>query len=301
MFDVAIVGAGPAGLAAAVYAASEGLRTVVIEGNTPGGQAGASSNIENYLGFPTGITGRDLALRAEAQAQKFGARFEISRYANRLELSAKLKILQLADGKSLGLRAVVIATSSRYRKLHVRGQELGELRNVHHTATPHEAAECANKQVIIVGGGNSAGQAALHLLSHASQVHLVVRSASVHATMSAYLLRRLSASPRVTIHVGAELFHIADDGQLSTATILYSRTLRTRTYAVGAIFSMIGSDPNTDWLTGTVNLEESGFVLTGDAGRSQFATNLVGFSPSATCALDLSSELLPLRAGALPS
>jgi thioredoxin reductase (NADPH) len=191
VFDVAVIGAGPAGLAAAVYAASEGLRTLVIEGQAPGGQAATSSKIENYLGFPTGISGQALAGRAQVQAQKFGARFAISRAVARMECDDQRFRMELDDGHSVSARAVVVASGARYRKLDVPEYDRFEGRGIHYAATAMEAALCSAEEVIVVGGGNSAGQAAVFLSRVCRQVHVLVRGPGLAATMSDYLVQRI--------------------------------------------------------------------------------------------------------------
>ncbi len=281
VYDVAVVGAGPAGLAAAVYAASEGLSTIVVEGMAPGGQAGTSSKIENYLGFPTGISGQALAGRAQAQAQKFGARLAVSRAATRLDCGATPYRLELEDGHVLPARAVVIATGARYRKLDVPGYERFEGGGIHYAATGMEAQLCTGEEVVVVGGGNSAGQAAVFLSRHVEHVHIMVRAAGLAATMSDYLVQRILQSPRITLHTRTEITALAGDDGLQQVTWTHRGTGASETRRIGSVFVMIGADPNSEWLGGCLGLDAKGFVLTGkDAdGKvldSPFATTLPG-------------------------
>jgi len=264
VWDVAVVGAGPAGLAAATYAASEGLRTVVIEGLAPGGQAGTSSRIENYLGFPTGISGQALAGRAQVQAQKFGARIAVSRRATGLDCSVTPHRLELEDGQVLFASAVIVASGARYRRLSVPGYERYEGAGVQYAATAMEASLCAGRDVVVVGGGNSAGQAAMYLSRHAGHVHMLVRKSGLAATMSDYLVQRIALSPRITLHPFSEV--TALDGGTSLEQVEW-RDIRTdeRTrVACGGLFVMIGAEPNTSWLRDCLPLDDHGFVLTGE-------------------------------------
>jgi thioredoxin reductase (NADPH) len=279
VFDVAIVGAGPAGLAAAVYAASEGLRTIVVEGNAPGGQAGTSSRIENYLGFPTGVSGQELAGFAEVQAQKFGARLAISREVTGLECVGDTHLVRVAGGQGIKARSVVVATGARYRKLDIPDYGRFERECIHYAATPVESSRCVGQEVIVVGGGNSAGQAALHLSSTANHVHLVMRAPRPSTTMSDYLLQRIILSARITLHTDTAIESVAG-GERSQEVILVNGTSQTRTtYKVNNIFVMIGATPNTDWLRSKLELDNIGFILTGKDtgdGASNFATSCPG-------------------------
>ncbi|CAN5721723.1 FAD-dependent oxidoreductase [soil metagenome] len=265
MHDVAIVGAGPSGLAAAVYAASEGLDTIVIEGVAPGGQAGTSSKIENYLGFPTGISGQALAGRAQVQAQKFGARLEISRHVASLDCDDKRYVLHLDDGQTLQSRAVIIATGARYRKLDVADHERFEGQGIYYAATAMESQLCGGEEVIVVGGGNSAGQAAVFLSRTTRHVHILVRAAGLAATMSDYLVQRITQSPNITLHARTEITAVAGDHRLSEVTWTNRDTHQSEVKKVSAIFVMIGAEPNTEWLDGCVALDAKGFVPTGRA------------------------------------
>ena len=281
VFDVAVVGAGPAGLAAAVYAASEGLTTIVLESVAPGGQAGTSSKIENYLGFPTGISGQALAGRAQAQAQKFGARLAIARTARGLTCGETPFRLRLDDDEPVSARAIVIATGARYRKLDLPDYDRYEGAGIHYAATAMEAQLCGDSEVAVVGGGNSAGQAAVFLSRFAAHVHVVVRGAGLAETMSDYLVQRIDSSARITLHPRTEVTALAGDPYLAEVTFTDRGTGATRVLPIGNLFLMIGAAPNTEWLDGCLPLDDKGFVRTGsDAeGRalpSPFATTVPG-------------------------
>jgi thioredoxin reductase (NADPH) len=279
--DVAVIGAGPAGLAAAVYAASEGLSTIVIEQVAPGGQAGTSSKIENYLGFPTGISGQALAGRAQAQAQKFGARLAIAREAAGLDCREQPYRVAVAGGETVTARAVVIATGARYRKLHLPNYEKYEGQGIHYAATAIEAQLCTGEEVVVVGGGNSAGQAAVFLSRSVSHVHVVVRGAGLAATMSDYLVLRIESSPQITVHPFTEVTELDGDAYLRRVALTSRRTGESRVYPVSNLFLMIGAEPNTEWLDGCLTLDSKGFVETGRDGDGQalsspFATTKAG-------------------------
>ncbi len=279
IYDVAVVGGGPAGLAAAVYAASEGLRTVVIEGIAPGGQAGTSSKIENYLGFPTGISGQRLSNRALLQALKFGARFAVSREALTVERYGTVHRITLEDDISLCARAVVIATGAQYRKLPLGNFERFENQGIYYAATGMETAYCHDKEVVVVGGGNSAGQAALFLAQTAGHVYLMIRGKSLAATMSQYLLSRIEESRRITILTETEVVSLEGRSHLEQVTWANRRDGSETTMAIEALFVMIGAQPNTSWLRGVVALDEKGFVITGGPqgfDSTPYATNAVG-------------------------
>ena len=263
VFDVAVVGAGPAGLAAAVYAASEGLQTIVIESIAPGGQAGTSSKIENYLGFPTGISGMGLAGRAQVQAQKFGARLAISRAVTGVNCEVTPYELKLDDDSTIRARAVVIASGARYRKLAVPGFERFEGQGVYYAATAMEASLCRDAEVIVVGGGNSAGQAAVFLAGSVRHVHVLVRSAGLAATMSDYLVQRIAHSSHITLHAHCEIVSLAGERGLDAVTWRDRRSGGETTKPVTAIFAMIGAEPNTAWVDGCLELDPQGFVVTG--------------------------------------
>ena len=281
VYDVVVVGAGPSGLAAAVYAASEGLNTIVIEGLAPGGQAGTSSRIENYLGFPTGISGQALAGRAHIQAQKFGARLAISRFVRSLECDEHPFRLELEDGEEVRTHAIVVATGARYRKLSAVNYERFEGSGVHYAATPMEGKLCQGQEVIVVGGGNSAGQAAVFLSRTASMVHLLVRADGLAATMSNYLIERITHSARITLHVQSEIVRLDGDDHLETVACRHRDTGEVVVHPVGNVFVMIGADPNTDWLGDCVGIDAKGFVETGRAcagvpATSPYATSRPG-------------------------
>lgn len=281
VFDVIVVGAGPAGLASAVYAASEGLTTLVVETVAPGGQAATSSKIENYLGFPTGISGQALAGRAQAQAHKFGARLAIARSAASLDCSRTPYRLTLDGGCMVQGRTIVVATGARYRRLPIAGFEKFEGQGVHYAATAMEAQLCAGEEVAIVGGGNSAGQAAVYLSGVVRHVHMIIRGDGLAATMSEYLIERIRRSASVTVHPGSEVTALAGEGWLREVAWADRRTGQRVERPVSNLFLMIGAEPNTAWLQGCVKLDENGFVVTGrdEDGQplaSQFCTTRPG-------------------------
>lgn len=279
VYDVAVVGAGPSGLAASVYAASEGLSTIVIEGLAPGGQAGTSSKIENYLGFPTGIGGQQLASRAQLQALKFGVQFAISRETVTVEQVDGIHKLLLAGGIPVCARAVVVATGAQYRKLAVMNYENYENRGLFYAATAMESILCRDKDVIVVGGGNSAGQAALFLSGIARHVYHVVRGPSLGATMSQYLVSRIENSSRITLCTGCEIVALEGDPALQSVTWVNRTTGERIQKAIEDVFVMIGAEPNTGWLYGTVRLDKKGFILTGGVDgfeSTPYATNVAG-------------------------
>lgn len=278
--DLAVIGAGPAGLAAAVYAASEGLDTLVLEALAPGGQAGTSSKIENYLGFPTGISGQALAGRAQVQAMKFGAHMAIARSVQGMDCAKHPYRLLLDDGTSVSARAVVVATGARYRKLDHVDYERFEGQGIHYAATAMEATLCAGEEVVVVGGGNSAGQAAVFLARTAAHVHILVRSDGLASTMSDYLVQRIAQSPRITLHTRCQVDHLDGDAYLREVGWRCADGAQKRIKA-GSLFVMIGAEPNTAWLDGCLDLDRKGFVLTGRdadgyATPSPFATTLRG-------------------------
>ena len=263
VYDLTVVGAGPAGLAAAVYGASEGLDTLVIEPLAPGGQAGTSSKIENYLGFPTGISGQALAGRAQVQAQKFGARLAISRRAASIQCAQSPYCVELEDGQRIATRSIVIATGASYRKPDVENFEKYEGQGIHYAATWLEGNLCSEEEVIVVGGGNSAGQAAVFLSQYARHVHMLLRSGGLAATMSDYLIQRIEASPKITLHTNTEITGLEGERFLEQVTWTNSQSSESETRKVSNVFVMIGAVPNTDWLGGCVPLDRGGFVITG--------------------------------------
>jgi thioredoxin reductase (NADPH) len=262
--DLVVVGAGPAGLAAAVYGASEGLSTIAVDDVAIGGQAGTSSRIENYLGFPTGISGGELAFRAEVQALKFGARVTVPRRATALTRDDGLYVVRLDDKTDLRGRSVVIATGARYRRLGVPRQDEFEGVGIYYAATELEARLCRNAEVVVVGGGNSAGQAAMFLAATAQRVHLVYRGPDLGQSMSHYLTSRLEHAPNVHIHTRCQVCDLQGEGRLEAVTIATAGE-ELYTVPIRALFVMIGSDPCTDWLQGSLALDDHGFVMTGVA------------------------------------
>ena len=279
IYDVAIVGAGPSGLAAAVYAASDGLSTIVIEGTAAGGQAGTSSKIENYLGFPTGVSGAQLASRGHLQALKFGVHFAISREIVRVEQVAGIHRLTLAGGKTLRSHSVVIATGAQYRKLSAPNHADFENRGLYYAATAMESLLCRRREIIVVGGGNSAGQAALYLSGSAKHVHLIVRGPSLGSTMSQYLMSRIERSPHITVYTDSEIEKL-EGGSILEFVSWINRTSRQKTRRpIGAVFVMIGAEPNSSWLDETVKMDKNGFVLTGTSDafeKTPYATSVPG-------------------------
>jgi len=273
--DVAGVGAGPAGLASAVYAASEGLDTIVVESIAPGGQAGTSSKIENYLGFPTGISGQALAGRAQVQAQKFGARLLVSRGAVGLDCAATPFVVRLDDGTEIRSRVVVVATGARYRKLDLPRYAELEGNGIYYAATNMEAGLCAGQEVVVVGGGNSAGQAAIYLARSAGHVHILVRGKGLAETMSRYLIDRIEASDRITLHPFTEVTALEGERHLTGLGWTDRKSGEASRRRVGALFVMIGAVPATDWLDGCLDLDPAGFVRTG-SGDTFFCSSRPG-------------------------
>ncbi len=280
VYDVVVVGAGPSGLAAAVYAASEGLSTLVVEGTAPGGQAGTSSRIENYLGFPSGISGQELAERAQVQAQKFGARLAISREAIGIASSAGLQTISLEGGGTILGRSVVVATGACYLKLDIPNYARFEYQGIHYAATAMEAALCRGHEVAVIGGGNSAGQAAIFLSGSASHVHLIIRGESLSSSMSDYLIQRIAHSPKITLHTQCEIVKLDGADRLECVSWRNRLTDEVEARPVRNMFVMIGAEPNTRWLHNCISLDPKGFVLTGiDAGagiRPRFGTSVDG-------------------------
>jgi thioredoxin reductase (NADPH) len=261
--DLVVVGAGPAGLAAAVYGASEGLDVLVLESNLPGGQAGSSSRIENYLGFPTGISGLDLTGRAYAQAQKFGAQVMIAKGASKLACSRPLYSVHLEDGGRIDARALIIASGAQYRKPAIAHVSRFEGAGVYYAASRMESQLCAGEEVVIVGGGNSAGQAAVFLAETSKHVHLLVRKDGLADTMSRYLVRRIEEHPAITLRTRTELVALDGDRHLDRVQWRDSRTGIVETHDIRHVFMMTGAVPNTGWLDGCIALDGRGFIKTG--------------------------------------
>ncbi|MFK4361130.1 FAD-dependent oxidoreductase [Rhodococcus sp. 27YEA6] len=263
VYNLVVVGAGPAGLAASVYGASDGLNTVTLERIAAGGQASTSSRIENYLGFPAGVSGSELAERAVLQAGKFGARILVSAEVTGLGSEAGNHVLRLADGGSVHARAVVLAAGARYRKLAVQGIEALEGTSVYYAATHQEARICGTDPIAIVGGGNSAGQAAVFLAEHVSQVHLLIRGDDLGKSMSRYLVDQIEHHPRVTVHRHTEIRAVHGEKYLEAIAVEDNRTGDQDTIRVRALFVFIGAVPHTGWLADAIALDDHGFVLTG--------------------------------------
>ena len=263
VYDLAIVGSGPAGLAAAVYGASEGLNTVVLERTAPGGQAGSSMRIENYLGFPTGITGSELSDRAVLQADKFGARISIPTPVLKLSFDNAYSVLELDDGETVVAKCLLIASGAEYRRLGVEGCAQFEGNGVYYAATPNEAQMCRASDVAIVGGGNSAGQAAVYLAQNARRVFLLIRGDDLCKTMSAYLAHRILNTPNIEILRCTEVTRMLGDGHLNSVEILNKTTGKKRILQIAALFSFIGAVPRTDWLPSEIEKDEKNFVRTG--------------------------------------
>jgi thioredoxin reductase (NADPH) len=263
VYDVAVVGGGPSGLAAAVYAASEGLLTIVIEAIAPGGQAGTSSKIENYLGFPTGVSGAQLASRGHLQALKFGVHFAISREIVSAQQVDGIHRLTLAGGQDVCSRSVVVASGAQYRRLSVKNHSDFENRGVYYAATAMESLLCREQEIIVVGGGNSAGQAAVFLSGIAKHVHHIIRGSSLESTMSEYLISRIDRSSHITLYSDSEIESLDGTFGLESVTWKNRKTGEKITRPVTSVFAMIGAEPNSGWLFGTVKLDKKGFVLTG--------------------------------------
>jgi thioredoxin reductase (NADPH) len=278
-FDVLIVGGGPAGVAAGVYAGAEGLRALVVEDVAIGGQAGTSSRIENYMGFPTGISGADLVWRGEIQAMKFGTRFAMPRRVVQLDRMDDDSLCATFDnGQRVRAPAVVVATGVQYRRLPIDRLAEFEGSGVYYAATDIEARHCRDTEVVIIGGGNSAGQAAMFLSRSARCVRLLVRGTSLASSMSSYLSSRLEADPAITIEYEAEVSALHGGDTLDGVTIRNARTKTTRMIDTCALFIMVGAAPNTGWLSGLVDLDDKGFVKTGTAvgAESPYATSYPG-------------------------
>ena len=271
--DLLIVGAGPSGLAAAVYGASEGLDVLVLESNSPGGQAGSSSKIENYLGFPTGISGQALAGRAYAQAQKFGANVVIAREARTLACDRKPYVIEVDGGIRMTARTVIIATGAAYRKPAFDNLAKFEGAGVYYGATFMEAQVCRGEEVVVVGGGNSAGQAAVFLAQSAKRVHMLVRSGGLAASMSRYLIRRIEENPAIELRTGAELVALEGERHLERLRWREGASGNVEARDIRHLFLMTGAVPNSRWLDGCVTLDGKGFIKTGpDLSRDELAS-----------------------------
>ena len=261
--DLVVVGAGPAGLAAAVYAASEGLDVLVIEKAAPGGQAGSSSKIENYLGFPTGLSGQELAARAIAQSEKFGAKIMVASAVERLDCGKRPYRVHLGDGQEIPARAIVLATGAQYNKPSIANLDAFSGKGIYYNATFMEAQLCAGEPVIVIGGGNSAGQAAVFLAQHAACVEMLVRSKNLKETMSRYLVQRIEENPRIQVHYSSELTALEGETHLEQVSWIQKDTGQISTQPIRHVFVMAGASPKTEWLSGCLSLDKKGFVLTG--------------------------------------
>jgi thioredoxin reductase (NADPH) len=261
--DLIVVGAGPSGLAAAVYGASEGLDVLVLESTAPGGQAGSSSKIENYLGFPTGISGQELAGRAYTQAQKFGAQIMIAKFAKKLACERKPYVIEMDDGQRVPARSVIIATGAVYRRLSIDNASRFEGAGVYYGATFVEAQLCRDEEVIVVGGGNSAGQAAVFLAQASKCVNMLVRAEGLAASMSRYLIRRIEENPAIDLRTVTEIVALEGKDHLERVQWRDNRTGKIETRDVRHIFVMTGAIPNTAWLGGCVLVDAKGFIKTG--------------------------------------
>jgi thioredoxin reductase (NADPH) len=263
LYDVCIVGGGPAGLAAGVYAASEGLKTVIVEREAPGGQAGQSSAIENYLGFPKGLSGSDLAQRALAQVSRFGAELVLAREVVGLEQRGTVRAVLFEGGGEIEARSVVVSTGVSYRRLEAEGVERLQGKGIYYGAAAAEAAQTAGEMVYIVGGANSAGQAALNFAKHAKQVTLVVRGADLLATMSTYLVDRITSAPNITVRCATQVGAADGDDHLERLTLVERTSGDREEVEASWLFVFIGASPRTDWLGAPVARDTHGFVLTG--------------------------------------
>jgi thioredoxin reductase (NADPH) len=262
-YDLVVVGGGPAGLAAAVYGASEGLRTVLVEREAPGGQAGQSSRIENYLGFPVGLSGADLTRRATAQALRFGAELLSVSDATRLEARGPARTVVVDGGAEISAHAVVVATGVQYRRLAIPGADTLSGRGVYYVGSRSEALSCRGEAVYVVGGANSAGQAALYFSGYADRVTILYRGDDLGNSMSRYLTDRIDAAPNVAVRLQSDVIAAHGGESLEAITILGRGTGQEERVPAGSIFIFIGASPNTDWLAGTLARDERGFILAG--------------------------------------
>ena len=274
LYDLVIAGGGPAGLAAAVYGASEGLKTMVLEMIAPGGQAGTSSRIENYLGFPRGVSGSELASRASLQAEKFGARLNVPSKVTGLSFENKHNVITLDTGEKISSKTLIIASGAEYRKLDLKNLEKYEGRGIYYAATKMEATICRGEAVAVVGGGNSAGQAAVFLSSNVSKVFLIVRGQNLSLTMSKYLEQRITECTEIELLLNTEIKEIKGDEQVEAIDIINNKTKEEKKLSVGALFSFIGAIPRTEWLPEEIETDEKGFIKTGlNAGKSSYWSN----------------------------
>ena len=262
-YDLVIIGGGPAGLAAAVYGASEGLQTVLIEMEAPGGQAGMSSRIENYLGFPSGLSGGDLARRAVAQARRFGVEILAPQQVAAVRVEDPSRIVKLAEGSEVGCKVLLIATGVSYRKLDVPGAERLQGSGVYYGSAMTEAMACKDEDVYIVGGANSAGQAAMYFSKYARRVVMVVRGGSLSSSMSQYLIEQIKNTPNIQVETNARVVEVFGDQRLEALSICCGDNGETDRVPANLLFVFIGAEPNTDWLAGVVERDERGFILTG--------------------------------------
>jgi len=261
-YDLVIVGGGPAGLAAAVYGASEGLRTLMIEREAPGGQAGMSSKIENYLGFPAGLSGGDLTRRAVAQARRFGVEI-LAAEAESIEVNGDYRTVRLANKSRIGCHSLLLATGVQWRKLDAPGIENLTGAGIYYGAAMTEALNCAGEDVYIVGGANSAGQAAMYCARYARRVVMLVRGASLAASMSQYLIDQIKQTPNIQIEYNSSVAEVYGDGRLESISVHCTESGETNVYPANSLFILIGAMPQTDWLEGVVERDERGFILTG--------------------------------------
>jgi len=261
LYDVLVVGAGPSGLAASVYAASEGLSVVTIDGNAPGGQAGKSTKIENYLGFPTGISGHDLANKAYLQAQKFGCTISIPHKAEKVEYNGDYFTLRASNGKHIKAKSLIAATGAEYRRLPIDNIEGFEGSGVFYSATGMNASACKNELVGVVGGGNSAGQAALFLADHAAEVHVIIRGDDLGDKMSDYLVQRIYSSPNIIVHKNSNVVQL--NGAHHLQYLVLDTAGKTQIIGITNLFTFIGAKPCTEWLHGIVSMDSKGFIHTG--------------------------------------
>jgi len=262
-YDVAIVGGGPAGLAAAVYGASEGLKTLMIEREAPGGQAGLSSNIENYLGFPAGLKGADLAMRAVTQARRFGVEIISPQQANAIRVDGSYRFLKLSDGTEVSCHTLVLATGVQWRTLDIPGIERLQGAGVYYGAAATEAISCRNEEVYVVGGANSAGQAAMSFSKYAQRVVMLVRGPSLAATMSQYLIDQIQKTENIQVEYRSRVTEVHGDDRLRSISITCDATGDVQTVSASALFIFIGAEPRTEWLDGVIERDPRGFILTG--------------------------------------